>query len=75
MSAFEETYPALTRFVKLQGWIEVGLIGGSRSTIQVLDEGGYIWQGEASYDRLDDALRAADDAVAEWWREQFGPRP
>jgi hypothetical protein len=72
MPSFEENYPALARLVKLQGWIEVGLIPGSPSMIQALDEGGYIWQGDESYASLDDAFRAADEAVAAWWRDVMG---
>jgi hypothetical protein len=72
MSGFEERYPALTRWMKDQGWIEVGDIDGSRSMIQVLDMGGMVWEGDASYESLDDAFQAAEKAIAEYWREVMG---
>jgi hypothetical protein len=37
-----------------------------------LDEGGYIWQGEATYPSVDDALQALEAALAKWMREQLG---
>jgi len=71
MPGFEESYPALTRWMKVQGWIEVGDIDGSRAMIQVLDMGGMVWEGDASYSTLDDAFRAAEDAIAKYWREEM----
>jgi hypothetical protein len=58
--------------MKLQGWIEVGDIDGCPAMIQVLDMGGLIWEGEASYASLDDAFRAAEEAIAKYWREEMG---
>jgi len=40
--------------------------------IQLLDEGGTIWQGDDAYATLDDAFRAADHAAAEWWQDVMG---
>ena len=40
--------------------------------IQVLNEGGLIWEGEESYPSLDAALRAADEAIARWLEEEYG---
>jgi hypothetical protein len=72
MSSFETRYPTLARWMKFQGWIEVGDIDGSRAMIQVLDMGGMIWEGDPSYASFEDAFRAADEAVARFWREQGG---
>ena len=44
-------------------WIEVGMIDGFSSMIQVLNKGGLIWEGEASYPSLDAAFQAADDPI------------
>ena len=70
MSSVDEAYPALREWVTSHGWIEVGLIEGFSSMIQVLNEGGLIWEGEASYPSLDAALRAADEAIDQWMEEE-----
>jgi len=64
MSSVDGAYPALRAWVTSHGWIEVGLIEGFSSMIQVLNEGGLIWEGEASYPSLDAAFQAADQAIA-----------
>jgi len=72
MASFDEGHPALREWVTSHGWIEVGLIEGFSSMIQVLNEGGLIWECEASYPSLDAAFRAADEAIARWLEEDFG---
>jgi hypothetical protein len=37
--------------------------------IQVLNEGGLIWEGESSYPSVDAAFQAAETAVARWLEE------
>lgn len=71
MSSVDEAYPALREWVTSHGWIEVGVIDGFSSMIQVLNEGGLIWEGEASYPSLDAAFRAADEAIDQWLEEEF----
>ena len=71
MPSFDETYPALSQWVMSHGWVEVGQIDGFSAMIQVLDEGGLIWEGETSYPSLDAAFRAAEVAVARWLEEQW----
>ncbi len=44
----------------------------SPSWIRVLDEGGMIWESAERYPTLDDALRTADAAIAEWVRSVLG---
>ena len=69
MASFDDAYPALTEWTTYHGWIEVGVIDGFSSRIQVLDEGGMIWQGEASYPSLEAALQDAESAVDRWLEE------
>ena len=71
MPGFDDACPALRERVASQSWIEVGLIEGFSSMIQVLNEGGLIWEGEASYPSLDAAFRAADEAIDQWLEEEF----
>jgi hypothetical protein len=70
--SFAESYPALGRWVQVQGWIEIGPMPGSRSLVRVLDEGGLIWESAAAEQDLDGALQAAEAAVARWLRHQLG---
>lgn len=72
MPSIDDAYPALREWVTSHGWIEVGVIDGSSSMIQVLNEGGLIWEGEASYPSLDAALRAVNAAIARWLEEEDG---
>jgi len=70
-SDLELKYPHLTAWVKSgECWVEIGSDDYSRSFIRVLDIGGMIWEGETSYPTLDDALRAADQAIHDWLSEQ-----
>ena len=72
MTSVDDAYPALHQWVTSHGWIEVGVIDGFSSMIQVLNEGGLIWEGEASYTSLDAAFQAADEAIARWLEEEYG---
>jgi hypothetical protein len=69
---FDESYPALSRWVRLQGWIEIGLVPGSRSLVRVLDEGGLIWESPSAGQDVDAALQAAEMAVDHWLRDERG---
>jgi hypothetical protein len=71
-TAFDGTYPYLSRWVQGYGWIEVGQDHYSRSLVRVLDEGGMIWESATRYASIDEALREAEAAVAQWLREQLG---
>jgi hypothetical protein len=70
----EQAFPHVARFVKGYGWIEIGDDSMSPSWIRVLDEGGMIWESAEQYATLDDALKAADAAIAEWVRSVLGER-
>jgi hypothetical protein len=45
-----------------------------RSPIRVLDEGGVVWEGGASYPSLVEAPRDAELAVTRWMQGQLGAR-
>jgi len=71
-AAFAAAYPYLSRWVESCGWIEVGDDGMRPSLIRVLDEGGMIWESASHYASIDEALRDAEAAVAQFMREQYG---
>ena len=60
----DERYPSLSAWINGGGWIEIGSRDYSNSFIRVLDTGGMLWEGEIRYASLDDALDAADMALA-----------
>ena len=58
------------RWVHEYGWIEIGQDDLSRSFVRALDAGGMVWEGQAHYATLDDALHALEVGLAAWMREQ-----
>jgi hypothetical protein len=65
-------YPSVARWVSGYGWIELGQDLPGRSFVRALDEGGLVWEGDATYPTVDDALQALDTALAAWLCEQHG---
>jgi hypothetical protein len=65
---FVETYPHLTEWITIHGWIELGQTDWTRSFIRLVDAGGMVWEGEERYPSIEDALLAAEQAVITWWR-------
>ncbi len=72
---FEETYPHIAWWVKNQGWIEMGWDDYSRSFLRALDPGGMIWEGDATYETVDEALQALEEELAEWAQRNWDPPP
>ena len=68
-SSFEESYPNIANWVRLQGWIELGQDHYSHSLVRALDEGGMVWEGSADYETVDEALEALESALAEWMEQ------
>ncbi len=71
---FADAYPALTRWVRQYGWLELGQASGSRSFIRVFDIGGLVWEGGRGRRGIGAALAQADAAIAKWLAEQGGER-
>ena len=65
---FAALYPQVARWVE-DGWIELGVDDSNSSFIRVLDVGGLVWEGAASYPTVHEAMIAADAALAEWFAE------
>jgi len=67
--SLEKFYPNISRWVKEYGWIEIGHNDDSSSFLRVLDEGGLVWEGDESYENMNDAMNALESAIAEWMKE------
>ncbi len=65
---FLALYPHIAAWVQ-DGWVEVGRDDCRPSFVRALDNGGMIWEGEASYPSLHDALLALDAGIAAWLQE------
>ena len=68
-TSFEESYPNIARWVKSQGWIELGRDDYRPSLVRALDEGGMVWEGSAHYETVDEAINALETALAEWMKQ------
>lgn len=64
-----ERYPNLASWVQDRGFVEIGRDDFSHSFVRALDPGGMIWEGEAEYRSLDEALQALDEGIGAWLRE------
>ena len=66
--AFATLYPNIARWVQ-DSWIEVGRDDCNRSFVRVLDIGGLVWEGKASYPNVHEAMVAAEAACLAWFEE------
>jgi hypothetical protein len=66
--SFSEKYPNIAGWIE-DGWIEIGRNGYSTSIIRVLDEGGLVWEGGTRHRSMDKILQEADNAIADWMRQ------
>lgn len=65
----DKRYPHLSRFLSIQGWIEIGADEYSTSFVRAFDPGGMIYEGQESYATLDDALADLNQGVKEYMEE------
>jgi hypothetical protein len=66
MQTNEQIYPHIATWVH-DGWIEIGYSDYLHSYIRVLDQGGMVWEGDETYGSVEQALAAADTAIAAWY--------
>jgi hypothetical protein len=55
-SSFEADYPAVTRWIKEFGHIEIGYDSFTENFVKALDTGGMPWGGRSEYETIDEAL-------------------
>jgi len=62
----ENTYPNIADWVDSRGWLAIGPNEESNSFIRAFDDdSSLVWQGAESYDSLEEALQALDEALAD----------
>ena len=64
---FSQEYPAIARWVGEQGRVEIGMDEYSTSLVRVLDPGGLVWESGDSVATVDEALRALEEVLKEWF--------
>ncbi len=66
MKSFETQYPNLTAWIlDFGGWIEIGHEEIRHSLVRVRNPGGLVWESQEGYASIDEALAAAEHAIAE----------
>lgn len=69
---FDQHYPNLASWIlNRDGTIELGQDDFSRSLVRILDIGGLIWESDERYATIDQALAAAERALAAWMKENL----
>ena len=69
--AFEEHYPHISRWIEVQGWIELGQDEYSDSLVRCLDPGGMVWESQTDHTTLNTALQALETEL-ERILEEYG---
>ncbi len=60
---FEATYPAITRWVKEFGRVEIGTAGLTDNFVKAIDRDGIPWGGKGEYESIDEALRDLEKGI------------
>jgi hypothetical protein len=68
-TTFSELYPNITYWINTHGWIAVGPDVYSRSLVRLLNEGGMVWESEASHETIDKALQVLEIELVEILKE------
>ena len=61
--SFEATYPAITRWIREFGRVEIGTAGFSDKFVKAIDRDGISWGGKGEYESIDDALRDMENGL------------
>lgn len=64
MTNFSSSHPNIVRWAEFLGRIEIGQDHDAKFFVQVLDEGGIVWEGKRKYDSLENALDDLETALA-----------
>ena len=67
--SFEEKYPNLTDFIYTQGVIKIGYDEDTSSFVVAYDEGGTIYEGQDSYNSLEEAFEDLETGITAYLEE------
>jgi hypothetical protein len=74
-SSFEATYPAITRWIKESGHIEIGGSSSADSFVRAVNRDGMLWGGKREYTTIDEALRDMEKGIETSLDEQARTAP
>ncbi len=66
---FSELYPSITKWIDIQGWIEIGQDENSESFVRAIDEGGLVWESNEKHNSIDDSLFDLEKYLEKWIEE------
>ena len=69
-SSFEATYPAITRWIKEFGRVEIGTAGITDHFVKAIDRDGMPWGGKDEYESIDEALKDMEAGIKAFLVEQ-----
>jgi len=69
MASFSKSYPTVARWVKEQGWIEIGSDEYRTSLVRALDPGGMVWESDSEIDSIDEALEELEKELKHWFKK------
>jgi hypothetical protein len=69
-SSLAATYPTIALWASGYGWVEFGIDGLDRPFARALDEGGIVWEGQALYESLDEALGDMEERLTRFMEEE-----
>lgn len=65
----EKQYPNIVKWLKEDGWIELGGSPYAGGDAKAFDEGGCVFEGRSSYRSLDAMLKDVDAGIWRWLKE------
>src|SRR3954470_17515622 len=74
-SSFESDYPAITRWIKEFGRIEIGGASFADSFVKAVNRDGLLWGGKREYTTIDEALKDLETGIEKSLEEQAMTSP
>src|SRR4051794_1465127 len=74
-SSFEADYPAITRWIKEFGRIEIGGASFADPFVKAVNRDGMLWGGRREYTSVDEALRDLEEGIETSLEEQAKTSP
>ncbi len=65
----EKKFPNIVKWIKDDGWIELGGSPYAGGAAKALNEGGCVFEGKSRYSSLDAMLKDVDAGIRHWLHE------